>query len=205
MANTHDNTILVTNVNHINDKSHKKYLFMPKNDEKVRFYRFCSKGKECQRGTECVFAHSYDILNPELCSHERKGGCRKGAGCVFMHMNETKYEYVLRACSEDIKRLGIDMSKIDRKNSQKPRVKRKEMKNSDIEKLGSYREQLKTFILNHKSLWSDMEDDSDVEDIDDYNRRCMYRIWGDGTVQVNDGKGNFTVIEYGTTFQEEEE
>lgn len=202
MANTHSNTNLIVS-NGVNDKVHKKYLFMPKNDEKVRFYRFCSKGKECQRGTECVFAHTYDILNPELCSHERKGGCRKGSGCVFMHMNETKYEYVLRACAEDVKRLEIDLSKIDRKNSPKPKIKRKELKNSEIEQLGSYREELKTFILNHKALWSDMEDDSDIDDIEEYHRRCLYRIWGDGTVQKGDGKGNFTIIEYGTSFEEE--
>lgn len=195
-------------------KPPKKVLFAPSSpEEKVLYTRFCKKGKECERGTECVFAHSYEQLNPVLCAHERtKAGCTRKVECLFMHTTENKYTYVLRACQDDLVRLGIDISTICDENSPSPVLKiglsSKTTENAAKQIKSAYAE-LCEKTKHFKESWADIDEeerkyqvadaeirmDPEFTSMDDYSARTMYRLWGDGTLQANRGDGVFLTIE----------
>lgn len=194
-------------------KPPKKVLFTASaatNDEgKILYTRFCKKGKECDRGDTCVFAHTYDTLNPVLCAHERgKTGCTRTKDCPFMHSTESKHQYVLRACREDLDRLGIDVNSISTTTSLKLGISHVTSENAAQQMKSAYTdlcEKAKRF----KESWADIDEeewkyeqseaqlrvDPEFTNMKDYNSRTLYRLWGDGTFQVNRGDGVFVVVE----------
>lgn len=193
----------------------KKVLFTPTEPEtKVLYTRFCKKAKECERGAECAFAHTYEMLNPVLCAHERaKGGCSRPETCLFMHSNESKYQYVKRACKEDLERLGIDLSGIDAEQSPMPVIKvglSAKSSETNVKQFKSAYEELCEHARHFKGeSWADIDEeemkyqqtkeqleiDPEFTTMKDYNRRTLYRLWGDGTFQVNRGDGVFEIVE----------
>lgn len=183
-----------------------KVLFSPTDpEEKVRFKRFCKKALSCDRGDECVFAHTYDQLNPVLCAHEGKG-CKR-TDCVFMHTWESKLSYVKRACMDDIRRLGIDLPEGP---AAEKSLKKICVSTTATEAFRSAYEDLCEKARHFRGeSWADMDDDertyhvSDAEiEADpeftthqDYDRRTLFRLFGDGTLQANRGDGTFATVE----------
>lgn len=195
----------------------KKVLFTSSastNEEgKILYTRFCKKGLECDRGDTCVFAHTYEALNPVLCAHERtKAGCTRMKECLFMHTNETKYKYVSRACREDLVRLGIDFETIVDPDSPSPVLKiglSSLTSENGAQQIKSAYAELCEKAKHFKESWADIDEeemkysqsesqlriDPEFKSMDDYNARTMYRLWGDGTLQANQGNGVFVIIE----------
>jgi hypothetical protein len=201
-------------------KPPKKVLFAPTSpEEKALFTRFCKKAKECERGAECVFAHTYEALNPVLCAHERaKGGCTRQKECQFMHTNETKYEYVMRACQEDLKRLGIDLDDSARIDSPSPMIKigiSTRASETAVAQFKSAYAELCEKTKAFKESWADIDEeerkyqqseeqlrlDPEFTDMSDYNSRTLYRLWGDGTLMENKGDGIFKIIQKGNPYE----
>lgn len=195
----------------------KKVLFTSSrstNEEgKILYTRFCKKGLECERGDTCVFAHTYEALNPVLCAHERsKAGCTRMKECLFMHIHETKYNYVSRACRDDLQRLGIEFDAIIDPESPSPVVKiglSSLTTENGAQQIRSAYAELCEKAKHFKESWADIDEeewkysqseeqlrvDPEFKSMDDYNARTMYRLWGDGTLQANQGGGVFVVIE----------
>lgn len=184
-----------------------KVLFAPTDpDGKVRFKRFCKKATACDRGDECVFAHSYEQLNPVLCAHEGKG-CKR-TDCVFMHTWESKLSYVRRACMDDIRRLGIELPE---GNAAEMSGKLKITSVTAVESIKSAYEELCEHAKHFRGpSWADMDDDDRTYAVDDnewklhqpdctskhdYEERTLFRLFGDGTLQANRGDGTFATVE----------
>lgn len=205
-------------------KPPKKVLYAPASpDVKVLYTRFCKKGTECERVAtgECAFAHTFEMLNPVLCAHEdTHAGCSRRDVCVFMHTNESKYTYVMRACADDVARLKIDLSQVSDADKvplslplpeivpTKIGISSKTTEQGAVTIRSAYAE-LCEKTKHFKESWADMDEedrryevtkeqlklDPEFPGMNEYNRRTLFRIWGDGTVQANRGDGVFEIIE----------
>lgn len=65
--------------------------------------------KRCYR-RNCWFAHSLKELNPPKCVYNTL--CNKGDSCFFIHMYETKQEYIKRLGLSERKRENNKLSKL---------------------------------------------------------------------------------------------
>ena len=69
---------------------------------------FCKRGDECIKEI-CLFAHTFEELNPTSCKWA--GECKR-RNCTYKHDHETKEEYAMRLFKYDMRRMGIFLPNI---------------------------------------------------------------------------------------------
>ena len=118
------------------------------------YTRFCNLGKECKRGTRCIWAHTLKQLNPIICKWDlSEEGCLRFAKCFFKHKGETLIQYVKRAFPEDLAKLNIFVNEID--HVSKTVQKEKEKEEYDDEEIEQWKQEYLKLLKAYQKKFYD--------------------------------------------------